>query len=297
LKFGICTYNWEPFSYTPKIYEELAVESETLGFDSFFVTDHFLRPHSAKEIKISQNATIEAWTLLSYLAGKTKTIKLGTAVTPMPLRKPEILAKMVASVDILSEGRVIFGVGAGWDKPEFDGYGKWHPSSERVEMTKEGIELVRKMWTEEIVNYDGSYYQAKNLICEPKPVQKGGPPVWLGAIHDKMLKLTANLGDGWLPGRAVGATLEHYAQAVPKIKEEMESIRRKKALTFGLMGYFVEPSAPLALPAIGSMNKAAELVQKYRDLGCEYVAAMFFPVEKFKPMMRSFAKEIVPSFS
>jgi probable F420-dependent oxidoreductase len=297
LKFGICTYNWEPFSYTPKIYEELATESEALGYDSFFVTDHFLRPHAPKEIKISQNATIEAWTLLSYLAGKTKTIKLGTAVTPMPLRKPEILAKMVASVDILSEGRVILGVGAGWDQPEFEAYGKWYPAGQRVEMTREGIELVRKLWTEEIVNYDGSFYKAKNVICEPKPVQKGGPPIWIGAIHDKMLKLTGDLADGWVPGRAVGATIEHYAYAVPKIKDEMKTIGRKKPLTLGLMGYFVEPTASLALPAIGRIDKAAELIQRYKDLGCEYIAVMFFPVDKFKQMMRSFAKDVMPSFS
>ena len=297
LKFGICTYNWEPFSYKPKIYEDLALEAEGLGFDSFFVTDHFLRPHAPKDIKVSQNATIEAWTLLSYLAAKTKTIKLGTAVTPMPLRKPEILAKMVSSVDVLSEGRVILGVGAGWDQPEFEAYGQWYPAGERVDRTKEGIELVKKLWTESVVNYDGRFYKATNVVCEPKPVQKGGPPIWLGAIHDRMLKLTGELADGWFPGRAVGATIEHYAEAVPKIKQEAKAAGRKSPITLGLMGYFVEPSASLALPAIGTTDKAAELIQKYSDIGCEYLAVMFFPVDKFSQMMRSFAKNIVPSFT
>ena len=297
MKFGICVYNWEPFSYTPKIYEELAQDSESLGYDSFFVTDHFLRPHAPKDLKLKQNATIEAWTLLGYLAAKTKTIKLGTCVTPMPLRKPEILAKMVASVDILSEGRVILGVGAGWDRPEFEAYGQWHSDGERVEMTREGIELVKKLWTEDTVTYEGKFFKAKNVVLEPKPVQKGGPPIWLGAIHDKMLKLTADLADGWFPGRAVGATVEHYQQSIPKIKEEAKRIGRKEPLLFSLMGYFVEPTASLALPAIGTMDKASEMIQKYKDLGCEYVAVMFFPVTKFKEMMKSFAKDIVPSFS
>ena len=297
LKFGICTYNWEPFSYTPKIYEDLAQEAEGLGYDSFFVTDHFLRPHAPKEIKISQNATLEAWTLLSYVAAKTRTIKLGTAVTPMPLRKPELLAKMVATVDVLSEGRVILGVGAGWDQPEFEAYGKWYPAGERVDRTREGIELVKKLWTEDVVDYSGKFYSAKGVVCEPKPVQKGGPPVWLGAIHDKMLKLTGDLADGWFPGRAVGATEEHYAYAVPKIKEEMKAAGRNKRLKLSLMGYFVEPQASLALPAIGRIDKAAEFIQQYKDLGCEYIAVMFFPVDNFKPMMRSFAKDVVPSFS
>ena len=296
LKFGICAYNWEPFSYTPRLFEELARETEALNYDSFFVTDHFLRPHAPKDLTVKQNATLEAWTLLANLAAKTSRIRLGTCVTPMPLRKPEILAKMVATVDILSEGRVILGVGAGWDKPEFEVYGSWYSDGERVERTREGIELVKKLWTEDVADYDGKYYKAKGAICEPKPVQKGGPPVWLGAIHDKMLKLTGDLADAWFPGRAVGATIEHYAASVPKIKEEASKVGRKTPL-LSLMGYFVEPNASLALPAIATMDKAAEMVQKYRDLGCEYMAVMFFPVTKFKEMMRSFSRDVVPSFS
>ncbi len=296
MKFGICVYNWEPFSYTPKIFGELALESEALGYDSFFITDHFLRPHAPKDMKREQNATIEAWTLLSHLAAKTKTVKLGTCVTPMPLRKPEVLAKMVATVDILSEGRVILGVGAGWDRPEFEAYGEWHSDGERVQMTKEGIELVRKLWTEDVVNYDGNFFKAKNVVLEPKPVQKGGPPIWLGAIHDKMLKMTGDLADAWFPGRAVGATVEHYAYAVPKIKEQANKVGRKQPM-LALMGYFSQPSEKLGLEGIGTIDKAPEMIQKYRDLGCEYIAAMFAPVTRFKEMMRSFAKDVVPSFS
>jgi probable F420-dependent oxidoreductase len=296
LKFGICVYNWEPFSYTPKIFEELAVEAESQGYDSFFVTDHFLRPHAPEHVTLKQHSTIEAWTLLSHLAAKTRTIKIGTCVTPMPLRRPAILAKMVATVDVLSEGRVIFGVGAGWDKPEFEAYSEWHDAGERVQMTREGIELVKKMWTEDVVNYDGTFFKAKEVILEPKPVQKGGPPVWIGAIHDKMLKMTAELADCWFPGRAVGATLEHYAKAGATIREEAKRAGRKSPL-FSLMGYFVEPSASLALPAIGTIDKAHELLQKYADLGCEHVAVMFFPVSKFKQMMKSFTRDVVPSFA
>jgi probable F420-dependent oxidoreductase len=296
LKFGICTYNWEPFSYTPKIFGELAVEAEELGYDSYFVTDHFLRPHAPKEMKIEQNATIEAWTLLSHLAAKTKTIKLGTCVTPMPLRSPAILAKLVSTVDILSEGRVVLGVGAGWDRPEFEAYGTWHTNAERVEMTREGIELVRRLWSEKIVNYDGVFFKAKDVVLEPKPIQKGGPPIWLGAIHDKMLKMTGDLADAWFPGRAVGATVEHYAYAVPKIKEASRNAGRNTP-KLALMGYFSQPGEKLGLEGIGSIDKASEMIQKYRDLGCEYIAAMFAPITKFKEMMRSFAKNIVPSFS
>ncbi len=295
--FGICAYNWEPFSYTPKIYEEIALGAESLGFDSFFITDHFMRPHTPGFVPPREHATIEAWSLLSNLAAKTNTIKLGTCVTPIPLRRPAILAKVVATVDILSDGRAILGAGAGWDRPEFEGYGEWRSNSERVEMTREGIDLIRRLWSEDSVTYEGKYFKTNNAVLEPKPVQKNGPEIWVGAIHDKMLKLTAEMGDAWFPGRAVGATLEHYSKSVPKIKKQAEVCGRKTPLKYALMGYFTEPNVSLSLPALGTMDKASEVVEAYAEAGCEYIAAMFFPVAKFKELMKNFAKDVVPSFS
>lgn len=297
MKFGITLFNWEPFVYEPKIYEEIAIEAESYGFDSFFVTDHFLRPHATEDLPRRQHATLEAWTLLSSIAAKTRAIKLGTCVTPVPLRKPEILAKMVATVDILSEGRVILGVGAGWDRPEFEAYGQWHSNSERVQMTKEGIELIRKLWNEDSTTYEGKFFKAKNVVLEPKPVQRGGPPIWVGAIHDKMLDLTAELGDAWFPGRGVGATLEHYAHGVTRIRKRSETIGRKELPYLSLMGYFTEAGAPSTLPAIGPLDEAIELIGKYKELGCQYLAVTFFPISKFKEMMKRFVRDVIPVFS
>ncbi len=297
MKFGVSVYNWEPFSYQPKIYQEIVLEAESLGYDSFFTTDHFLRPHAHEGLRVKQNATIEAWTLLAHLAAKTKTIKLGTCITPIPLRKPTLLAKMVATVDILSEGRVILGAGAGWDKKEFDAYGEWHSGPDRVEMTEEGIELIRKLWTEDVVNYEGKHYKAKDVVLEPKPVQKGGPLIWIGGFHEKMLKLAARVGDAWIPGRVLGASIQEYEKSVPKIRAEIETLRRQRPLIFGLMGWFVEPNSSIELPYIGTIDKAAETLQTYKDLGCQYVSVLFYPISKFSQMMRSFSKDIVPSFS
>lgn len=295
MKFGVLAFNWEPFSYTPKLYDELAAEAERLGFDSFFVTDHFMRPH-AEKIDIKQHSTLEAWTLLAHLAAKTETIRLGSCVTPMPLRSPQILAKMVATVDSLSGGRVILGAGAGWDKPEFEVYGGGYPGNrERVGMTSEAIQLVKRLWTEDQVNFEGKYYKVENAILEPKPVQKGGPPVWTGAIHERMLKMTAELADGWIPGRAVGASLEYYKEAAPRLMGYAHTAGKK--LSYGVMGYFVAEGAPTSLPAIGPMAQASELVEKYREYGCEYLVAVFFPVKDYIPMMTKFAREVVPSFN
>ncbi len=295
MKFGVLAFNWEPFSYTPKLYSELALEAEKLGFDSFFVTDHFMRPH-AEDVATRQHSTLEAWTLLAHLAAKTNTIRLGSCVTPMPLRRPQILAKMVATVDVISEGRVILGAGAGWDRREFEVYaGEYRGDRERVEMTRESIRLIKRLWTDEEVTFEGKYYKAENAVLEPKPVQKGGPPIWMGAIHPKMLRLTAEVADGWIPGRAVGASLEYYEKAAPTLKGYAKTAGRE--LTYAVMGYFVAEGAPTALPAIGPMSMASELVQKYRDFGCEYLVAVFFPIQNYIPMMKKFAEEVVPSFS
>ncbi|PSN99825.1 hypothetical protein B9Q05_11225 [Candidatus Marsarchaeota G2 archaeon ECH_B_1] len=296
VKFGVLMFNWEPFSYNPKMYEQVATKAEALGYDSFFVTDHFMRPHAEGKIEPKRHSTLEAWSLLSYLASKTKLIRLGTCVTPIPLRSPQILAKTVATVDILSEGRVILGVGPGWDQQEFEAYGTWYDHAVRVEMTKEGVELIKKLWTQDVVNYEGKYYKAKNAVLEPKPVQSGGPPIWFGAIRDRMLKLAAELGDGWIPGRAVGATLEHYAKSAPKLREYLNRLGKTK-FTFGVMGYFIEKGASTALPAIGYIDEAVKLIEEYKKNGCEYLVASFFPVEKYMELMTRFWKEIVPSFS
>jgi alkanesulfonate monooxygenase SsuD/methylene tetrahydromethanopterin reductase-like flavin-dependent oxidoreductase (luciferase family) len=296
LKFGICLFNWEPFSHTPQVYGELALQAEELGFDSVLVTDHFMRPHAPKDVKVKQHATIEAWSLLANLAAKTKTIKLGTCVTPIPLRGPQVLAKIVATLDVLSNGRAILGAGAGWDRGEFEAYGEWHSDAERVEMTKEGLQLIKELWTEDVVDFTGKFYKAVHAVLEPKPVQKRGPPIWSGAIHDKMLRLTAELCDGWIPGRAVGASLEYYGETAPRLKGYLDQMSGRK-IQFGVMGYFLGPEASPALPAIGPMDRAAELIDGYRKLGCEYLSAVFLPLPRFKEMMRTFARDIVPSFS
>jgi len=300
VKFGISVYSWEPFSYTPRIYEDLAVEAERLGYDSYLTTDHFLRPHATGHVEIKQHSTIEAWTLLSYVAAKTTTIKIGTCISPIPIRKPQVLAKIVASLDCLSGGRVILGAGPGRDQREFEGYGDvgWKSASERIERTREGLEIIRRLWTEDTVTYDGKYYKTDNLILEPKPIQKPGPPIWLGGHHDKMLSLVAEQGDGWILGRLLYGSIEEYGTAYRKIKADMQSAGRTRPLLPALQGWFIAPGVPFTIgPYIGEIDKAAKIIEGYRNEGCEYMSLLFYPLDEFKGMMRDFARDIVPSFS
>ena len=176
----------------PNLLERLAIEAERAGYEYFLVTDHFMVPNS--------NNHIDVWSFLPYLAAKTSTIRLGTAVTPLPFRPPAMFAKMVATTDYLSGGRVIAGVGFGWYKPEFEAYAAWFENRERIAYSLETIELLKRLWTEtEPVNFEGKYVHAKSVGLEPKPIQKPYPPLWWGGHLPASLRTAGMYADGWMP--------------------------------------------------------------------------------------------------
>ncbi len=141
------------------------------------------------------DATLETWLVLTYLAAKTEKIRLGTWVTPIPLRPPGMLAKMVSTLDLVSNGRSLLGVGAGTTQRMFEAYSQWDPPKVRVDKTREGVDLVLKLWTEKKVDYNGRYYKAKGAVLEPKPVQKPHPPLLFGGAGKRMLKLAGMYAD------------------------------------------------------------------------------------------------------
>jgi alkanesulfonate monooxygenase SsuD/methylene tetrahydromethanopterin reductase-like flavin-dependent oxidoreductase (luciferase family) len=152
--------------------DDIVVKAEELGYASFLTTDHYMLPWG--------NETLETWVYLSYLAGKVSNIRLGTCVTPISFRPPSLLAKTISTLDLVSNGKVIVGVGLGWNQDEFEAYSIWDPNPVRFEKTKEALELMVKLWSEDKIDFDGKYYRAKGAALEPKPVQKPHPPLWFG---------------------------------------------------------------------------------------------------------------------
>ena len=153
--------------------KRIASECEKLEFDSIWLYDHFypLSPPFNKSV-------LESWTTLTALALETKAIRLGVLVTCNLFRHPSVLAKMSATVDVISGGRLQFGIGAGWYEEECLAYGIQFPkASVRIRRLRESVQIVKKMWTEEKSDFEGRYYRIKDAICEPKPVQKPHPPV------------------------------------------------------------------------------------------------------------------------
>ena len=155
---------------------------EDVGYESLWVYDHF---HTVPVP--TQEVTYEAWTLMAALAATTDRVRLGQMCTCNSYRPPSYLAKVAASIDVISGGRLEMGIGAGWYEHEYDGYGYEFPKpSVRIGMLREGVEIMQRMWTEDEVSFEGQFYDLKGAICQPKPVQQPHIPFWIAGGGEKL---------------------------------------------------------------------------------------------------------------
>ena len=172
---------------------KIAKLAEELGFNSIWVVDHFI-PYPF----ITSDNVFEAWVLLSYLASVTTNIRLGTLVSCNLYRFPTVLAKMASTLDVLSNGRLEFGIGACWYWEEFSRYGiSYFKFKQRVEMLDEALQIIKLAWIKDEVTFKGKYYSVKNLILEPKPKQKPHPPITIGGSSKTLLKVIAKHANKW----------------------------------------------------------------------------------------------------
>jgi F420-dependent oxidoreductase-like protein len=170
----------------------VARRAEALGFDSVWLFDHF---HTY--FKPVLETTFEAWTTTAALARETSRIRIGQMVTGNGYRNPALLAKMASTVDVMSHGRLDFGIGAGWYEHEYLAYGyPYPPVSERLAMLGEALEVITAMWTQPHASFAGVHYRVDGAINEPKGVQTPHPPIWVGGSGEKVtLRLAARYGD------------------------------------------------------------------------------------------------------
>lgn len=155
---------------------------EGAGYESLWVYDHFHTvPVPTREV------TYEAWTLMAALAATTRRVRLGQMCTCNSYRPPAYLAKVAASIDVISGGRLEMGIGAGWYEHEYDGYGYEFPQpSVRIGMLREGVEIMQRMWTQDEVSFEGKYYTLKGAISQPKPIQQPHIPFWIAGGGEKL---------------------------------------------------------------------------------------------------------------
>lgn len=266
--------------------EKAVIEADKLGFDGALMPDHYMWGQTPWMQRPDPNTTLETWIALTYLAGKTKQIKLGTLVTPIPFRPPSIMAKMVSTLDVLSGGRAVFGVGAGWSQVEFDGYSEWNEPKVRVDKTEEGLKLMINLWTQNEVSFKGDFYQAEKAVLEPKTVQQPYPPLLFGGRKHRMLRLAGKYGDiVFIP--QFGES-EPYAERKKIVMTAAKKAKRTNKVAF------MEGSMMM----MGAYNSEefVKHVEAAKESGASYFLTSIPRTEKFIESIQSFARDVMPSF-
>jgi F420-dependent oxidoreductase-like protein len=193
---------------------ELACAAETAGFDVVTVMDHF---YQLGGIGPPEEPMFEAYTTLGALAARTSRIRLATLVTGVTYRNPAMLAKMVTTLDVISKGRAIFGIGAAWHEEEHAGYGiEFPPIGERMDRLDEALTIARKMFTEERPSFTGRHYRIVEALNSPRPIQPGGPKILIGGGGERRtLRLVARHGD-----------ISHWWGSPDELKHKSEVLER-----------------------------------------------------------------------
>jgi alkanesulfonate monooxygenase SsuD/methylene tetrahydromethanopterin reductase-like flavin-dependent oxidoreductase (luciferase family) len=257
------------------------VEADRLGFDGVLMPDHYMWGNEIGHSMKNPYSTLETWTTLSFLAGKTERISLGTLVTPLGLRNPGMLAKMLATLDNLSGGRVVLGVGAGWSQVEFKGYSSWLKPGERVARTVEALKVILSLWSEESVTHHGRFYDLEGAVLSPKPVQKPHPRLLFGSQGKRMLRLTGQFGDMFFVPPWVQGNVQDLIQGVESTAEKAGRVG--PALMLGIMDSRAYDPKEYAVGIEG----AAELGARFY--------AVAFPRSDPTAMSR-FSDEVMPSY-
>jgi len=191
----------------------LAREGERLGLHSAMIADHIVfpvesqspYPYTVDGKHPSAGDALETFSILGVVAGATQRLRLVTSVLVLPYRNPVLTAKMVASLDVLSGGRLTLGIGTGWLKEEFEALDS--PAfNERGAVTDEWITILKQLWSQSPASCDGQFYRYSDIRCEPFPVQKPHPPIWVGGHSRAALRRAARHGDGWHPVGAIAAS-------------------------------------------------------------------------------------------
>lgn len=284
---------------------------DSLGYDTAWVFDHFF------PILISDPSgpCHEGWTTLTALAAETSLTQVGTLVTGNTYRNPAVLAKMGATLDHTSGGRLIMGIGAGWFELEHNAYGiHFGTTAERISRVDEAAEIIKRLWTEKQVTFEGRYYQLKDAYCEPKPLQQPRPPLMMGGAGEKlMLKVIAKHADQWntfgspeVFRHKIGVLKEHCATVgrnfdeieiswagaglVTDSREEKDALIGRLAAAFGITPEQYEASA-----LAGTASEVRDRIHKFIDEGVTHFITLAGAPFNHNSIRR-FAEEVMPEF-
>ena len=286
MKYGIILPGQGPLA-TPDKLGTLARRGEELGYDCLSIGDHVLVPQAiASQYPYTEGGefpdapsgeALELLTLISFLAGQTSKIRLVSGVLIVPYRSPLLAAKILATLDVLSQGRLVVGIGVGWMREEFEALGS-PPFEERGAVTDEYLRAFKELWTSDNPSFEGKYVHFDNINFLPKPVQKPYPPIWVGGESRPALRRTAELADGWYPlgsnptypmgtPQQLAAGIERlasYARRFGRDPAEIEIVYWPSQFELKKDG---DGSGSGRLPFVGTADQVASDIRQYQEMG------------------------------
>lgn len=305
-----------------KTVRAISQEVERLGFSSAWLADHVMPPPWIPP----NTPRLECWTTISALAPETKTLRLGTSVLSNTFRHPSILAKMAATLDSISNGRLEFGIGAGWNEAEHAAYGIPFPEPLiRIRRMEEAIKLIKMMWTEEKTTFKGRYYSLTEATLYPKPVQKPHPPIMVGGRGEKvMLKIVAEHADisnfDVRPSpptpeeyRGKVEVLMHHCSALGRdsgqiekslltdvvIAENQQEVREKtrrfRQKASAMAGREISFDDYCACRIVGTPEECISKISEYVEVGATYFICQFPDLADLKPL-EVFSEKVMSAF-
>jgi probable F420-dependent oxidoreductase len=298
MKYGFSIPGRGPFAQ-PDALARIVKRGEALGYDAFSVGDHIIVPkHIASRYPYTVGGefpwsdtgeALDQLALLSFLAAQTQTIRLVTGVIIVPHRNPLVAAKALATIDVLSKGRLVVGIGVGWMKEEFEALGV-PPFEERGAVTDEYVRAFKELWTSDSPTFEGEYCRFSDINFLPKPVQKPHPPIWVGGESPRALRRTAELADGWYP---LGANpdfpmgdVEQLAAGMGRLASHARRAGRDPAeieVIYRTTEYQLETNGGAGMspdgsrrPFTGNADEIASDIRQYEEIGVGHLIVDFF---------------------
>jgi probable F420-dependent oxidoreductase len=311
MDFG-CVFPNRGLMATPVNLARFAEKAEALGYDTVWFSDHIIIPTEVKSFypydpsgRMAFNPSEPYWeplTVIGYVAGRTSRVRLGTSVLVLPYRNPVVTAKMLATLDVLSNGRVTLGAGVGWMEEEFKAIGlDTYPR--RGAYSDECIRIFRELWTKDNPSFQGEFHQFSNVRCEPRPVQSGGIPIWVGGHTPQAIRRAARLGDGWQPlvqrppADLPPAEMQEKIIQLQAFAREAGRDPQRITLAMGSSIQFTDGVAagPRSL-FTGTPAQIIEAIHRYQELGvqnfrCDFPSPSF---DSLLQAMERFATEVRP---
>jgi len=307
LEFGVRLKNYGSWSAT----KEAAIAAERSGFASIWLNDHLLPPAGPLDVPFR-----EAWTSLSAIGATTRTVQLGTLVACNSFRNPALLAKMASTLNSITDGRIVLGIGAGWHRPEYEAYGYAYSTiGERMARLEESVRIMKMMFQDGKATFYGKYYTVRDAPSIEVPNHK--VPVWVGGGGPRLVRMAARLADGW---NCYRMRLEEFKARLGIFEQECKRAERdRKEVTISLVTdcmvaalnsdverlieaaafergqardrYRVDDSV-----IIGNSTEAAERIRGYQEMGVNHLI-MNFPSVGLMNQLEYFGAEVIPQFA